>query len=114
MCKIVRLLLPGTVLVILVGAIAYGVPRKESFPSGRSESWFHRTFVTRRAKVHAQTQATSLPARDAQISFSYIGQDTKAGVAVQHIQISRILPGQTATTTSLIQRLSQVDIYLDS
>ena len=66
MCKIVRLLLPGTVLVILVGAIAYGVPRKESFTSGRSESWFHRTFVTRRAKAHAHTQASSLKARDAQ------------------------------------------------
>src|SRR5436309_7383928 len=66
MSKIVRLVLPGTVLVILVGAIAYGAPRKESFTSGRSESWFHRTFVTRRTKAHAQTQATSLPARDAQ------------------------------------------------
>ncbi len=226
MCKIVRLLLPGTVLVILVGAIAYGVPRKESFTSGRSESWFHRTFVTRRAKAHAHTQASSLKARDAQavslanqavtalvgntmitdatvqgtasyiagsdqesgsatllahtgyeanialslsggqrseirngsgappqakwsgpdatwhtmplhncwadptwffpgltlqsalndsqISFSYIGQDTKAGVTVQHIQISRVVPGQTSKATSLIQRLSQVDFYLDS
>jgi hypothetical protein len=51
---------------------------------------------------------------DPQISLTYVGQGTKAGVSVQHIQISRVVPGQTATATSLIQRLSQVDIYLDS
>ena len=51
---------------------------------------------------------------DPQISFSYIGQDTKQGVAVQHIQISRVVSGQTSKATSLIQHLSQVDFYLDS
>ncbi|HTF24122.1 MAG TPA: hypothetical protein VK937_09400 [Candidatus Limnocylindria bacterium] len=51
---------------------------------------------------------------DPQISLTYLGQGTKAGVAVQHIQISRLVPGQTTTATSLIQRLSQVDMYLDS
>jgi hypothetical protein len=50
---------------------------------------------------------------DPQISFAYIGQDTKAGGAVQHIQISRIVPGQNAASTSLIQKLSRVDVYLD-
>src|SRR5437588_11248614 len=226
MSKVARLLLLGTVLVILVGAIAYGVPRKKSFTSGRSESWFHPTFVTRRAKARPQTQATSSPARDAQavllaqqamsalvgsttitdatvqgtasfvagsdqetgsatleghtgyesrivlslsdgqrsevrnfsspppqgkqsgrdavwhtvplhncwtdptwffpaltlqsalsdpqISLTYVGQGSKAGVTAQQIQISRIVPGQAAVSTSLIQRLSQVDIYLDA
>lgn len=51
---------------------------------------------------------------DPQISFSYVGQGTKADVAVQHFQISRLVPGQTATATALIQRLSQVDIFLDA
>jgi hypothetical protein len=51
---------------------------------------------------------------DSQISFAYVGQDTKAGVSVQHFQISRLVSGQTSTATSLIQRLSQVDFYLDS
>jgi hypothetical protein len=51
---------------------------------------------------------------DQQISFTYVGQETKDGVAVQHIQISRLASGQTVTATSLIQRLSQVDLYLDS
>jgi len=31
---------------------------------------------------------------DPQISFVYIGQQIKAGIAVQHIQISRLIPGQ--------------------
>lgn len=51
---------------------------------------------------------------DPQISFTYVGQVTKGDVAVQHIQISRVVPGQTATATTLIQRLSQVDIFLDA
>jgi len=51
---------------------------------------------------------------DSQISFTYVGQGTKVGITVQHIQISRVLPGQTSTATSLIQRLSRVDIYLNS
>jgi len=51
---------------------------------------------------------------DSQIAFTYIGQDTKVGAAVQHIQISRLVPAQSATATSLIQRLSRVDIYLDA
>jgi hypothetical protein len=51
---------------------------------------------------------------DPQISLTYLGQGNKAGVAAQHIQMSRVVSGQTATATSLIQRLSQVDIYLDS
>lgn len=51
---------------------------------------------------------------DPQISFAYTGADTKAGVAVQHIQISRVVPGQIAATTRLIQLLSRADIYVDS
>jgi hypothetical protein len=51
---------------------------------------------------------------DPQISFANIGQETKGGFPVQHIQISRVVPGQSASATSLIQQLSRVDIYLDS
>jgi hypothetical protein len=51
---------------------------------------------------------------DPQISFSYVGQETKEGLTVQHFQVSRVAPGQTSKATTLIQRLSQVDFYLDS
>ncbi len=132
MSKIVRLVLPGTVLVILVGAIAYGAPRKESFTSGRSESWFHRTFVTRRTKAHAQTQATSLPARDAQAvslanqavtalvgntmitdatvqgTASYIaGSDQESGSATLFITVGPTLHG-----FSPVSRFSQLSMTL--
>lgn len=51
---------------------------------------------------------------DSQIAFTYVGADTKAGVAVQHIQISRLVPGQIASATQLIQELSRTDIYFDA
>jgi len=51
---------------------------------------------------------------DSQVSLVYVGQETKLGTGVQHIRISRVIPGQTSTATLLIQRLSQVDIFLDS
>jgi hypothetical protein len=51
---------------------------------------------------------------DPQIAFTYIGADTKAGVSVQHIQISRLVPGQIASATQLIQQLSRTDIYVDA
>ena len=51
---------------------------------------------------------------DSQIAFTYVGTDTKAGVSVQHIQISRVIPGQIASATQLIQQLSRTDIYVDA
>lgn len=51
---------------------------------------------------------------DSQMAFAYIGQDTKLGTAVQHIQIYRLVPGQSALASGLIQRLSRMDIYLDA
>ncbi len=51
---------------------------------------------------------------DPQVALAYVGQESKAGTIVQHIQITRLLPGQSATATALIQRLSQADLYLDA
>jgi|GEM_PF-2849009 len=50
---------------------------------------------------------------DPQISFAYVDQETKNGISAQHIQISRVVPGQAPKVIALIQRLSQVDFYLD-
>ena len=65
MNKVARFLLLTTGLAIFVGAMTYGAPQN-SFTGGRGETWFRRTFATRRAKARPQTQAASLPARDAQ------------------------------------------------
>lgn len=54
--------------------------------------------------------ATSDPA----LVFSYIGPESRAGTAVQHLQVSRYLSGQKANTVALTQQLSTVDFYLDS
>jgi hypothetical protein len=84
--------------------------------SGTDTTWhttpLHRCWTDPTWFFPALTLQSAL--NDSQISFSYVGQENKAGVAVQHIQIARLVPGQTATATSLIQRLSQMDFYLDS
>lgn len=46
--------------------------------------------------------------------FSYIGQETHAGVVVQHIRISRAISSNSATTTAKLQKLTTVELYLDA
>jgi hypothetical protein len=48
------------------------------------------------------------------IVLSYIGQETQAGLTVQHLALSRLIAGQEPATTALIQHLSSMDIYLDA
>jgi hypothetical protein len=51
---------------------------------------------------------------DSQLVFTYIAQESRNGENVQHIQISRYLGRQMATVIALTQRLSTIDVYLDS
>ncbi len=51
---------------------------------------------------------------DPTISIIYAGPDTLAGVAAVHLVLYRTLPGQSASSTVVIQRLSTVDLYLDA
>jgi hypothetical protein len=51
---------------------------------------------------------------DPQLVFAYVGQESRNGVSVQHIQIYRYLNGQKAAVISLTQQLSTIDVYLDS
>jgi hypothetical protein len=46
--------------------------------------------------------------------FSYIGQETRNGHSVQHLSIQQQFPNQTGSVASLLQHLSQMDIYLDA
>ncbi len=50
---------------------------------------------------------------DPQLALIYVAQESRDGLAVQHLQFSRILPGQTPSMTAEIQRLSLVDLYLE-
>ena len=52
-------------------------------------------------------------AADPQTSVSYLGPDTSKGRPLLHLQVARVLPGQTSDVTALILRLSTMDIYLD-
>jgi hypothetical protein len=44
--------------------------------------------------------------------FSYLGQDQKNGLAVEHLRVFRKMPADTET--GILSRLSTVDFYLDS
>ena len=47
------------------------------------------------------------------VSVAYLGPDTSKGATLLHVQVARLLPGQSAGATALIQSLSTMDIYFD-
>jgi len=46
--------------------------------------------------------------------LSYLGHETRSGVPVEHLRASRHLSGQDPAVTALVQRLSTIDLYIDS
>src|SRR5271157_1780063 len=52
-------------------------------------------------------------AADPQTSVSYLGTDTSKGRPLLHLQVTRVLAGQSAATTAEVVRLSTMDIYFD-
>jgi len=50
---------------------------------------------------------------DPQVAVAYLGPDTSKGATMLHLQAARLLPGQSASATTLIQTLSSMDIYFD-
>lgn len=51
---------------------------------------------------------------DPEVGMAYVGAESLGSAAVQHIQLSRLLPGQAANITAAIQSLSTTDVYLDA
>jgi hypothetical protein len=52
-------------------------------------------------------------AADPTLAVAYLGPDTSKGATLLHVQVARLLPGQSAGATALIQTLSTMDIYFD-
>ncbi len=50
---------------------------------------------------------------DPQVSVAYLVPDASKGATMLHLQAARLLPGQSASATTLIQTLSSMDIYFD-
>jgi hypothetical protein len=50
---------------------------------------------------------------DPQLAVAYLGPDASKGRPLLHLQVARVLPGQSASVTALILRLSAMDIYFD-
>jgi hypothetical protein len=51
---------------------------------------------------------------DPQVAIVYVGQESREGLSVQHVQFSRLVPGQSPNAAALIQQLSTTDVYLDT
>jgi len=51
---------------------------------------------------------------DPQVAIVYVGLESREGLSVQHVQFSRLVPGQSPNATALIQQLSTLDAYLDA
>jgi hypothetical protein len=52
-------------------------------------------------------------AADPTLAVSYLGPDSSKGATLLHLQVARLLPGQSAGATALISTLSTMDIYFD-
>ena len=57
--------------------------------------------------------ALEAAASDPTLAVSYLGSDASKGAMLLHLQVSRVLPDQSAGATTLIQTLSVMDIYID-
>jgi len=95
--------------------------------NGQSEvpkgSWSGHDQVSHRAPLHncwvdASWYFPPVPLAsmisDPQLVLSYMGRETRDGVAVEHLRASRHLRGQSAAVTALVQKLSTIDLYLDA
>jgi len=56
---------------------------------------------------------SSLSRNDPSTVLAYIGQETRNGASVYHLQSYRYVPNKKATVVAVLQRLSTVDFYLD-
>jgi hypothetical protein len=50
---------------------------------------------------------------DPTLAVSYLGPDSSKGQPTLHVQVQRVLPGQSGSATALILLLSTMDIYFD-
>jgi hypothetical protein len=46
--------------------------------------------------------------------LTYVGQETRNGHSVQHLNVKQLFPNQAPKVATLLQHLSQMDIYLDA
>lgn len=51
---------------------------------------------------------------DPQVSIQYVGLEDRDGVPLYHVRLFRTITGQTPKMTAQIQRLSTIEIYLDT
>lgn len=82
-------------------------------PDGQSHAQaFHNSLVI--GNWFCPAVALQSLTADASFGLAYVGAESREGVAVQHIQASRVLPSGSSAGDPFIQQLSDVDVYLDA
>jgi hypothetical protein len=83
-----------------------------SGPDGASRPISYHNLMTDSGLFPAFALATLLVSQNT--VATYIGQETRNGSSVIHLSAQQQLPNQTAKVATLLQHLSQMNIYLDS
>jgi len=83
-----------------------------SGPDGEAHAMANQNCLTD-ANWFFPTLTLEAVAADSTLAVSYLGPDTSKGTTLLHVQVARLLPGQSADATALIQTLSTMDIYFD-
>jgi hypothetical protein len=83
-----------------------------SGPDGVSHAMVYHNLLTDPAWFPAFTISALLSAPNAAIT--YIGAETRNGQSVIHISASRQFPSASGQTATLMQHLTQTDVYLDA
>ncbi len=82
-------------------------------PDGSVLPWEHQNCLVNAVWFFPQLSVLAATG-DASLIFTYVGQETRNGISVHHIQSYRYIPGAIPEATALNQQLSTMDIYLDA
>jgi hypothetical protein len=93
--------------------LAAGYPQGESVVTGTATQW-----ATHNCWINASWFFPALSflstTSDSTLIFTYVGQESRNGGQVQHLQVYRYLATQKPAAITLIQQVSTADVYLDA
>ncbi len=95
-----------------IRSISSGVPSGTWIgPDGISHAMANHNVMTDAGWFPAFTLGNLISSSN--MVFTYVGQETRNGVSVVHISASQQFPYLSGETATLMQHLTQVDLYLD-
>jgi hypothetical protein len=93
--------------------VAASYPQGESVVSGTATQWaIHNCWIN--ASWFFPALSFLSTTSDSTLIFAYVGQESRNGGQVQHLQVYRYLGTQKPAAITLIQQVSTADVYLDA